>query len=487
MKQYKMWIGGKWVDADSGKTFPVFNPATEEVIAELPLGDKRDVDKAVEAARKALPVWSRKSQMERSQIVLKIAALIKENVQEFAKIDTLDHGMPVQQAAGRPSGSVNDFEWAAFNTRSLMGHTIPVSPDELAYLQWEPVGVVALITPWNVPLGMITERLGPALAMGNTVVIKPPSVDALAAFKLAELLATIDTLGLPPGTVNLITGPGGSVGEALASHRGVDMISFTGSSETGKSIMAAASHTIKRLQLELGGKNPVIILDDADVDTAAAESVTAQYKNCGQICASPGRFYIHEKVYDRFLEKFIEGSKKYIVGDPVDPKTQMGPVVSAEHRDRIEGYIKSAIDEGAKVILGGKRPTTPPMDKGYWVMPTIITDITQKMKVAREEIFGPVACIMQPFNSDEQVIAWANDNTYGLAAYVYTRDAARGMRFANALQAGTVRVGSTRGGGKEFPWGGYKESGLGKEGSLYGFYAFANLKRIQVDLRPSKK
>ena len=331
---------------------------------------------------------------------------------------------------------------------------------------------------------MVVEKLAPALTLGNTCIIKPPSIDALEAIKLIELL---DTLGLPPGTVNLITGPGGLVGGALSAHPGVDMVAFTGSSEVGKEIIAMSSKTVKRLQLELGGKNPVIILDDADIDTAVGELVTAQYKNCGQICASPGRFYIHEKVYDQFLSKFIEGAKKLVVGDPSDMKTIMGPVVSAEHRNSIEGYIQSAIDEGAKVVLGGKRPTAQPFNKGYWVMPAVITGITQKMKVAREEIFGPVACVMEPFRTDEEVIAKANDNTYGLAAYVWTKDTARGMRFANELQAGTVRINSTRAGGPELPWGGYKESGIGKEGSLYGLYEYTNLKRIQVDLQTPRK
>jgi len=484
MKQYKMWIGGKWVDANSGKTFPVYNPATEEIIAELPLGGRPDVDKAVEAARKAFPIWSKKPQAERSQIAMKIAALIRENAKEFGRLDTLDHGTPAQRANFLPSAAPENFEWAAYNARSLMGHTIPSNFNELDYLQREPIGVVALITPWNVPLGMVVEKLAPALTVGNTCIIKPPSIDALEALKFAELL---DTLGLPPGTINLITGPGGPVGGALSSHRGVDMVAFTGSSEVGKEIMAAASQTVKRLQLELGGKNPVIILDDADIDAAIASTMPAQYKNCGQICASPGRFYVHEKVYDEFLEKFIAGAKKIVVGNPADEKTVMGPVVSAEHRNSIEAYIKSAIDEGAKVVLGGKRPTGPPWDKGYWVMPTVITNITQKMKVAREEIFGPVACFMEKFSADEQVIAWANDNTYGLAAYVWTKDVARGMRFANEIQAGTVRINNTRGGGPEFPWGGYKESGIGKEGSLYGLYEYTNLKRIQVDLTAPKK
>jgi acyl-CoA reductase-like NAD-dependent aldehyde dehydrogenase len=484
MKQYKMWIGGKWIDAESGKTYPVFNPATEAEIAQVPLGGKADVDKAVAAARKAFPIWSKKSQAERSQIAMKIAALLRDNAEELGRIDTLDHGTPSLRAASRAAGSAQWFEWAAYNARSLMGNTIPASSNELAYLQREPVGVVALITPWNLPLLMIIQKLAPALTVGNTCIIKPPSIDSLQALKFGELL---DTLGLPPGTVNIITGPGSTVGEGLASHPGVDMVAFTGSCETGKTIMALASQTVKRLQLELGGKNPVIILDDADVNTAVFSMLMFQFANSGQICAAPGRFYVHEKVYDEFLAKVTAAAKKMVVGDPNDEKTQMGPLVSAEHRDKVEGYIQSAIDEGAKLVLGGKRPTAPPMNKGYYVVPTIFTNVTQKMKIAREEIFGPVVCIMEKFNSDEKVIEMANDTTFGLTSYVWTRDTARGIRFANEIQAGTVVLNNSGSGGPELPWGGYKESGIGKEGSLYGLYDYTNLKRIHVDLMTPPK
>jgi len=484
MTQYKMWIGGKWVGAESGKTYPVFNPATEEEIAQVPLGDKTDVDKAVVAARAAFPLWSEKPQAERSQIAMKIAALLRENAKELGRIDTLDHGTPTLRAATKAAGTAEWFEWAAYNARSLMGNTVPSGPNELAYLRREPIGVVALITPWNLPLLMIIQKLAPALTLGNTCIIKPPSIDSLSALKLAELL---DTLGLPPGTVNVITGPGGTVGEALASHRGVDMIAFTGSCETGKAIMALASHNVKRLQLELGGKNPVIILDDADVSTAVSAMMMFQFANSGQICAAPGRFFVHEKVYDEFLEKVTAAAKKMVVGAPTDEKTQMGPLVSAEHRDKVEGYIKSGIDEGAKLILGGKRPVTPPMDKGYYVMPTIFTDVSQTMRIAREEIFGPVVCIMEKFNSDDKVIEMANDTTFGLTSYVWTRDNARAMRFAHKIAAGTVVLNNAGSGGAELPWGGYKESGIGKEGSLYGLYEYTNLKRIQVDLMTPKK
>jgi acyl-CoA reductase-like NAD-dependent aldehyde dehydrogenase len=415
---------------------------------------------------------------------MKIAALLRDNAEELGRIDTLDHGTPSLRAASRAAGSAQWFEWAAYNARSLMGNTIPASSNELAYLQREPVGVVALITPWNLPLLMIIQKLAPALTVGNTCIIKPPSIDSLQALKFGELL---DTLGLPPGTVNIITGPGSTVGEGLASHPGVDMVAFTGSCETGKTIMALASQTVKRLQLELGGKNPVIILDDADVNTAVFSMLMFQFANSGQICAAPGRFYVHEKVYDEFLAKVTAAAKKMVVGDPNDEKTQMGPLVSAEHRDKVEGYIQSAIDEGAKLVLGGKRPTAPPMNKGYYVVPTIFTNVTQKMKIAREEIFGPVVCIMEKFNSDEKVIEMANDTTFGLTSYVWTRDTARGIRFANEIQAGTVVLNNSGSGGPELPWGGYKESGIGKEGSLYGLYDYTNLKRIHVDLMTPPK
>ena len=479
MSEYKMWIGGKWADAESGKTYPVFNPVTEAEIARVPLGDKADVDKAVEAARKAFPIWSKKSQGERFQMVMKIAAIMRENAKEIARIDTLEHGTPAGLASMIAGDLPEWFEWNAYNARSLMGNTVPQGHDELIYLQREPVGVVALITPWNLPLLMIVEKLAPALSVGNTCIIKPASINSLTALKLAELL---DKVGLPPGTVNVITGPGGIVGEALASHRDVNMVAFTGSSETGKTIMGLASKTVKRLQLELGGKNPVIILYDTNVNQVAESMVGRQTFNCGQICASPGRYYIHEKVYDEFIEKFTAGMKKVVVGDPNDETTQMGPLVSAEHRNRVESYVKSAVVEGAKVILGGKRPTIPPLNKGYYFGPTIITNVTQKMKVAREEIFGPVAIIMEKFNSDDKVIEMANDNVYGLAAYVFTQDAARGMRFANELQAGTVQIGRTPARDQDVPWGGFKESGIGKEHSMVGLYEYTNLKRIQVDL-----
>jgi acyl-CoA reductase-like NAD-dependent aldehyde dehydrogenase len=478
MEQYRMWIAGKWVDAESGKTYPVFNPATGVEIAQLPLGGKAEVNMAVEAAKKAFPAWSKKSQDERSQIMGKIAVAIRKNAEELGRLELIDHGFPIKMASNVGFNAASSFEWVAQATGALLtGDSIPVAPNIQAFTKREPVGVCAIITPWNYPLGMITDKLSAVLAVGNTCVIKPPSIDSLSALKLAEILWE---LGIPQGVVNVVTGPGNTVGEALASHPDVDIIAFTGSCETGKRIMELASKTVKRVQLELGGKNPVIVLDDANIDIAVSGEVIGQVWNCGQVCASPGRFYVHEKIYNEFVEKFVAGMKKVVVGDPTDEKTQMGPVVSAEHRDRIESFIKSGIDEGAKLILGGKRPTKPPLNKGYFVMPAVFTQVKQNMKIAREEIFGPVACIMEPFSTDDEVIAKANDNTFGLRASVYSEDRARVLRFANDLQAGTITANNTIVLG--LPWGGFKESGLGKERGKWGLYEFSQLKVVTINI-----
>jgi acyl-CoA reductase-like NAD-dependent aldehyde dehydrogenase len=478
MQNYKMWIGGQFVNAESGQTLPVINPATGEEFARIPLGGKAEVDKAVTAARQALPVWSKKTQAERSAIMLQIAGVIKEHAGELTELETRDHGFPLNIAQATVMGAVRDFEYTAANVRLLAGEVIPNQVNSHVYLQREPRGVAAIITPWNVPLNILSTKLAFSLVVGNTCVVKPASVDSLAALRFAELL---DSVGLPPGTVNVITGPGATIGEALSSHPGVNMVSFTGSCETGKAIMSAASGTVKHLILELGGKNPFIVMEDADLDKAAFAGVMSVIFNTGQVCASSARFYIQAKVYDEFAVKFVAGMKKIVVGDPLDKNTFMGPAASAEHRDKIEAYIQSGIAEGAKLALGGKRPSAPPLDKGFYVLPTVFTNVTQNMKIAREEIFGPVGVLIK-FSSEEEVIALANDTTYGLSASVWTRDTARGIRIANEIQAGSVWVNGTAPPSPEIPWGGYKQSGIGKENAKQGLEGATNLKVIGVSL-----
>jgi acyl-CoA reductase-like NAD-dependent aldehyde dehydrogenase len=305
----------------------------------------------------------------------------------------------------------------------------------------------------------------------------------MAALKLAELFEQLD---LPEGAVNIITGPGSTVGNALATHPGVDIISFTGSCETGKEIMAAASQTVKHLTLELGGKNPFIVLEDADLEATVAKAVISSYANAGMVCASPGRYYIPQRLYAEFVDRFVALSKKWVVGDPTDEKTMMGPLVSAEHRDSVERYIRIGVEEGAKLALGGQRPTQAPLDKGFFVPPTVFTGVTQNMKIAREEIFGPVACMLS-YTDEDEVLKQANDNVFGLCASVWTRDINKAMRFANELEAGAVYINDHLTIFPEMPWGGFKESGIGKENSVIGLKGYTQLKLIAVNLAPSPR
>ncbi len=486
MQKYKLWIDGKWVDADSGKTFITHNPATGEEVAEVPLAGKSDVDKAVAAARKAFPAWSRKTQAERSAVVSWIAAALTEHSDELVRLEVIEHGATIAHAPSMIKFAAENLELAASGARNLMGKVLPAvpsmgyapnaDPNTLVYLKREPVGVCALITPWNVPDLLIASKIGPCLATGNTCVIKPPSINSGIGLKWAEILSKLD---MPPGIVNIVTGPGSTIGNQLASHPGIDFISFTGSSEVGKSIIAASSQTVKTLMMELGGKNPVIILEDADIESSAEELVQITFMNVGQNCAQPSRFYAQEKIYDKFVEKFITAAKKIKVGDPSDKDTVMGPVASKEHRDRIEYYIKTGIDEGAKLVLGGKRPTNPPLDKGYYVMPTVFVDCTPNLTISREEVFGPVVGIFK-FSSDEEALKAANDSVFGLCASVWTKDYARGLKFVNELQAGSVWINQHMNLVAETPWGGFKESGLMKEGGVIGPEGYTQLKYVCI-------
>jgi betaine-aldehyde dehydrogenase len=475
MKSYKMWIGGKWLDAVSGETYKTLNPATEEAIGTVPMGDKRDVDIAVEAARKAFPIWSHKSVEERSMILNKINALIQKRLQEFIDIDILGHGTPFHMANMLSNVIAHAFEGAAELGKTVLstGEINPLSR-QFGYVVREPIGVCGIIEPWNVPF-MIGPRIATALAAGNTCVVKPPSICSLTALKYAEILAEINEL--TPGAVNIVTGPGATVGEAIASHPDVGGVFFTGSNETGKLIMAAASKTVKRISLELGGKNPFIVLEDADINLALPKAVNGAYFNTGMICGAPGRFYIHEKLYNEFVDRFVAESKKVLVGDPADKKTFMGPVVSAEHRDRVENYIKIGIKDGAKLVLGGNRPAEPPLNKGYYMVPTVFTNVTQNMRIAREEIFGPVACFLK-FSSEEEVLKMANDTIYGLTSSVWTRNLAKGKMFAREIQAGTVSINNHASGST---WGGYKQSGFGKTNGILGQEEFTQVKVINMD------
>jgi acyl-CoA reductase-like NAD-dependent aldehyde dehydrogenase len=472
-----MWINGQWVGAESGKTFAVLNPSTEEELGRVPLGGEEDVDKAVKAAADAFPGWSRMLQSERAKYINRFADALRENTDALISLEVQEHGTPIQLARGFVAQGADLAEYTASISRALMGEVIPAIPDTLSYLQRVPVGVCAIITPWNVPFLMMVSSLTPALAVGNTCVLKPASINSLISIKFAEIL---DKIGFPPGTVNLVTGPGASVGEALSTHPGVDLIRFTGSSETGKSIMSVAGKTVKKLVMELGGNNPVIVFEDADVENAAKSHAMRHFGNSAQNCSTPGRYYVHEKVYDRFVDTFAGEVKKIVVGIPWDEKTTMGPMTNPQQRDKVEYYIKSALEEGARVVVGGQRPTTPPLDKGYFLMPTVVADATHDMTIAREEIFGPAACILK-FTSEDDILTMANDTPYGLCAVVWTKDMARGMKITNELRADSVYLNMPRTMACELPWGGnVKESGVGKSDSMCGLEEFTDLKLICI-------
>ncbi|NLT13848.1 MAG: aldehyde dehydrogenase [Clostridiales bacterium] len=471
----KMWIGGEWVDAESGKTFPTVNVTTGEPIGTAPLADKADVDKAVSAARKAFPAWAELPPGRRSAIVASIGESLKKHAKEMAHLDALEHGLPEHIAIGPTMGAAGNFEQAAAYSRHLEGHVIPSNNDRMYCLERVPVGVCALITPWNMPFFLMSQKVALSIAAGNTCVLKVPSINALTSLKFAEILAEVEAL--PKGVVNIITGPGGTIGTYMASHPDVDCVGFTGSTETGVSIMQAAAPTLKKLVMELGGKNPAILFPDANIDHAVEILAHHQFHNCGQACGSPGRYYIHENIYDKFLEKYLEHAKHLVVGDPLDAKTNMGPLVSREHYNKVMGYIESGVKDGATLVLDGRK-----YDANF-IGPTVFTDVTPDMKIYREEIFGPVA-VMCKWSDEEEVMKRANDNTYGLTASIWTRNIAHALKLGKKLTVGTFSVNAHNFIAAEAPWGGVRQSGVGgKEGGYQGLLEYTEQKMITICLR----
>ena len=472
----KMFIDGKWVESVSGKTFETLNPSTGEVICEVAEGDKADVDLAVKAARKAFESgpWSKLAPAGRGVLLNKLADAMESHLDELAALESLDNGKPISDArnADLPL-SIACFRYYAGWADKNYGQTIPFSPDYFCYTRHEPIGVVGQIIPWNFPLLMQSWKWGPALACGNTVVLKPAEQTPLTALRLAKLAQEV---GFPDGVINVVPGYGPTAGAALSGHMDVDKIAFTGETGTGKIVMtAAAQSNLKRVSLELGGKSPNVVFADADLDAAVEGAYFGLFFNQGQCCTAGSRLFVQESIYEEFVAKMVAKAKSRRVGDPFDTSTEQGPQVSQEQFDRVMGYIDAGQKGGAKMLFGGQRVG----DRGNFIQPTIFTDVKDDMKIAKEEIFGPVMSILK-FKDVDEVIARGNATFYGLAAAVWTKDISKAIKLSNALRAGTVWVNCYDVFDASAPFGGFKMSGIGRELGSYALQLYTEVKTVTV-------
>jgi len=480
-RRYQLFIDGHFVDAESGKTFKSPHPATGETFADVAEADKADVDKAIAAARKALEgKWSKMSARDRGRLLYKLSQLIEQHAPELAEIETMDNGKPIKESTYIDlPGVVENFEYFAGWSTKIEGETIPVPGQMFNYTLREPVGVCGQIIPWNFPLLMAAWKLAPALACGNTVVLKPAEQTPVTALELAKL---IQEAGFPEGVVNIIPGYGETAGAALASHPGIDKIAFTGSTEIGKLIAKSAAANLTKVSLELGGKAPNVIFADADLDQAVNGAMMGIFFNQGQVCCAGSRVFIEEKVKDEFLARFKEKAERITVGDPMDKATLMGPQVSVEQLDRIKSYVDIAREEGATVFAGGGQPKLEgAFQNGYFFQPTIFSDVNNSMRVAQEEIFGPVSSVIT-FDNDDDLLRQANETMYGLSAGIWTSNITRAHRFAKAVKAGVVWINTFNMMNAASPFGGYKQSGYGREMGKHALELYTQVKSVWVDL-----
>jgi acyl-CoA reductase-like NAD-dependent aldehyde dehydrogenase len=474
----EMLIGGRWVTAADGRTFDTYNPATGEVIAHVPEAGPEDVDRAVRAARQAFDSgkWPAFSAAKRGRILLKAAALIRVRLDELADLETQNSGKTITDSRGEVLGTAACFEYYAGAATRIMGETIPVSAPGLDLTLREPVGVCAQIIPWNFPIVMAGWKLGPALAAGCTVILKPAEQTPLTALRLGEILSES---GLPDGVVNIVTGPGETTGSALINHPLIDKIAFTGSTDVGKLVMHAAAEGIKRVSLELGGKSPNIVFDDVDIESVVDKSVYSVFANAGQDCCARTRFIVHERIADKFTAALVERTRRLRVGDPRDEQSEIGAIISPQQQANVERYLDIGQQEGAELLVGGTRPEDTSLARGNFLLPAVFSGVRNDMRIAREEIFGPVVGVIT-FRDEEEAISLANATQYGLSGSIWTRDIGRAIRLMRRVRAGVLSINSNSSVHVEAPFGGFKMSGIGRELGTKALDLYTEVKNVYI-------
>jgi succinate-semialdehyde dehydrogenase/glutarate-semialdehyde dehydrogenase len=477
MLQYQLYINGEWIPSGNGRTFSVTNPATGEVVGEVADATTEDVQRAVEAAHRAFPDWAARTAWDRATYLRRAYELIMAHQDELAELMTSEQGKPLPEAKGEVQYAAGFFEWYAEEAKRIYGDTIPAThPDKRILVLRQPVGVVAAITPWNFPAAMITRKIAPALAAGCTVIVKPAEQTPLTALRLAELF---QEAGIPAGVVNVVTGTDPrAIGEILLRDERVRKVTFTGSTEVGKLIMRQAADTVKKVSLELGGHAPFIVFEDADLEKAAREVLTSKFRNAGQTCVCTNRIYVHETIADAFAEILVKQVEQLRMGNGMEAGVDIGPLIDGQAAEKAERHVRDAVEKGARVLTGGHRRSEGDV---HFFEPTVLVGVTDEMLVQREETFGPVAPIAV-FRDEDEAIRRANDTPYGLAAYLYTRNLARAIRVSERLEYGIVGINDGLPSTVQAPFGGMKESGIGREGGKYGMEEFLETKYVSVRL-----
>ncbi|HLI95406.1 MAG TPA: aldehyde dehydrogenase family protein [Candidatus Baltobacteraceae bacterium] len=471
-----MYVDGRWCEGSEGQTRTLLDPSNDQPVAAVAEATREDADRAIASARAAFDSgpWPQMTALDRARLLMRLADKIEEHGREFSHIDTLNNGKPLRETEYDVTDAANCFRYYAGLATKPTGQTFDVPAPSQTFVVREPIGVCGQIIPWNYPLLMAAWKLAPALAAGNTCVLKPSELTPLSALRLAGLF---EELEFPRGVVNVVTGAGPVAGAAIAESHLVDKVAFTGGTVTGRSIMRAAVGNLKKISLELGGKSPNVVFEDADFEVAVDYALFGIYANAGQVCSAGSRLILQEPIYDRFVERLVERAKKIRVGDGFDPQTEMGPLVSHTQMERVQRYIEVGAHEGARMECGGGRIG----DRGCFIEPTIFTQTSPNMRIVQEEIFGPVL-VVQTFKDEAEAIALANDTVYGLAGAVFTQDGARAQRFIRKLRAGITWVNTYHPTYNEAPWGGYKQSGIGRELGTYGYDAYTEVKQININL-----